>query len=129
MCTDWRVPLVAVCAVLAAVGASGCRRSYDREAAHLTGGDPRRGTEAIGRYGCGSCHDIPGVKTANGTVGPPLARIALRTYLGGRVTNTPADMIRWIQHPQRIEPGTAMPEMGVTDSDAREIAAYLYTLR
>lgn len=51
------------------------------------------------------------------------------TYLAGRVTNTPADMIRWIQHPQKIEPGTAMPEMGVTDSDARDIAAYLYTLR
>ena len=42
--------------------------------------------------------------------------------------DTPANMVRWIQHPREIEHGTAMPDMGVTDSDARDIAAYLYTL-
>jgi len=99
------------------------------EARALTGGDPERGAGAIGRYGCGSCHDIPGIRNATGTVGPPLARIARRTYLAGRVANTPQDMMRWIQHPQKLEPGTAMPEMNVTDGDARDIAAYLYTLR
>jgi cytochrome c1 len=53
----------------------------------------------------------------------------MRVYLAGRVPNTPADMMRWIQHPQELERGTAMPDMNVTDSDARDIAAYLYTLR
>jgi cytochrome c len=122
-----RVGALAIAVCACAIGA--CRANYDSEAAQLTGGDPRRGVQAIGRYGCGACHDIPGIRNARGNVGPPLARIASRTYLAGRVTNTPADMIRWIQHPQQIERGTAMPEMNVSDQDARDIAAYLYTLR
>jgi cytochrome c1 len=109
---------------------AGCRRDAAREEAMtLTGGDPDKGIVAIGRYGCGSCHDIPGVRSARGTVGPPLGRIAARTYLAGRLSNSPANMVRWIRHPQHVEPGTAMPEMGVTDADARDIAALLYTLR
>ena len=88
-----------------------------------------RGQAAIGRYGCGGCHEIPGVRGAEGMVGPPLTRVARRTYLAGHVANTPADMMRWIQHPQQIEAGTAMPEMQVSDQDARDITAYLYTLR
>ena len=124
-----RAPGFALWVVVAACALGGCRQQYTGEAAHLTGGDPRRGVDAIGRYGCGVCHDIPGIKNAKATVGPPLAGIARRTYLAGRIINTPADMIRWIQHPQKIEPGTAMPEMNVNDADARDIAAYLYTLR
>ena len=62
-------------------------------------------------------------------MGPPLGGIAARTYLAGRLSNTPRHMIRWIQHPQQVARGTAMPEMGITEGDARDIAAYLYTLR
>lgn len=110
---------------------AGCNRrdAVRDDAVTLTGGDPARGIAAIGRYGCGSCHDIPGIRSARGTVGPPLGRIAVRTYLADRLSNTPANMIQWIQHPQHIERGTAMPEMGVTADDARDIAAFLYTLR
>jgi cytochrome c2 len=106
-----------------------CTPSYDADARALTGGEPSRGREAIGRYGCGACHDIPGVRNATGTVGPSLALVARRAYLAGQVSNTPAGMMRWIQHPQQIERGTVMPEMGVTEQDARDITAYLYTLR
>ena len=100
-----------------------------REAAQLTGGDPDRGVHLIGRYGCTACHTIPGIRGADAAVGPPLTRVASRMYLAGQIQNTPANMVRWIQHPREIEHGTAMPDMGVTDSDARDIAAYLYTLR
>lgn len=101
-----------------------------REEAHtLTGGDPQQGVAAIGRYGCGACHTIPGVRGATGTVGPPLAGIAARTYLAGRLSNSPSNMKHWIQHPQKVSPGTAMPEMHVTDEDATHITAFLYTLR
>ena len=124
-----RARALAVALVVIACAVGGCRQQYTSEVADVTGGDPRRGVDAIGRYGCGACHEIPGVQNAKGTVGPPLAGIARRTYLAGRVINTPADMIRWIQHPQKIEPGTAMPEMNVSDADSRDIAAYLYTLR
>ena len=115
--------------LLVAAMLTACARRDDSVARELTGGDPDRGVVAIGRYGCGSCHEIPGVRRGDGTVGPPLTGIAYRSYLAGRVSNTPADMIRWIQHPQQIEPGTAMPDMKVTDADARDIAAYLYSLR
>ena len=100
-----------------------------RDAAILTGGDPRQGPAAIGRYGCGSCHTIPGIRAATGMVGPPLEGIASRAYLAGQLPNSPANMVRWIQHPQHVEKGTVMPEMGVTDPDARNITAFLYTLR
>ena len=115
---------------LALLLAGGCGvDSNSRLARQMTGGDPASGKTLIRSYGCGTCHDVPGVPGATGTVGPPLAKIALRTYLAGHLGNTPANMVRWIQHPQQVEKGTAMPEMGVTDSDARDIAAYLYTLR
>ena len=95
----------------------------------ITGGDVERGRSAIGKYGCGACHTIPGVAAATATVGPPLDRIAVRGYLGGHLTNSPANMIKWIQTPQAVDPRNAMPNMGVTDQDAKDIAAYLYTLR
>jgi len=95
----------------------------------LTGGDPARGPRAIRHYGCGTCHVIPGVAAATSPVGPSLQGLGLRLYLAGRVANTPDQLIAWIRHPQAIEPGTVMPEMAVSDDDARDIAAFLYTLR
>ena len=117
--------------LLSALTVAGCSRRSEivEQARALTGGEPSRGVSAIGRYGCGSCHEIPGIRRATGTVGPPLAKIARRTYLAGHVSNTPQDMMRWIQHPQELEHGTAMPEMNIPDPDARDITAYLYTLR
>ena len=109
--------------------ATGCRADPKKEAARLTGGDPDRGIERIGYYGCGACHTIPGIHGADATVGPSLDRIAVREYLAGHLPNTPANMIKWIQKPQEINKDTAMPDMEVTDQDARDIAAHLYTLR
>ena len=121
----------AVVLLLILVSSAACDRNralYD-EARTLTGGDPQRGMAAIGRYGCGACHAIPGVRGATATVGPPLSGIASRGFLAGQLPNSPDNMRRWIQHPQAVERGTAMPNMGVTDDDARDITAYLYTLR
>ncbi len=77
------------------------------------------------QYGCPTCHVIPGVPGAIGKVGPSLDSLAQRSYLAGTVPNTPADLQAWIMHPQHFQPGTAMPEMGVTPQDAQEIAAFL----
>jgi cytochrome c len=106
-----------------------CRPQDDRTARQLTGGDPDRGRVAIRAYGCGACHTVPGVRGATGMVGPPLTAIADRLYLAGQVPNTPDNMKRWIREPQKIETGTAMPNLDVTEEDARDMAAYLYTLR
>jgi cytochrome c2 len=123
--------LVAAALLIAGAALGGChgnREVVDR-ARELTGGDPDRGRWALRKYGCASCHTIPGVKGAHGLVGPPLTRIASRVYLAGHLPNTPENMIRWVQHPRKVHPPTAMPEMGVTEPEARDIAAYLYTLR
>jgi cytochrome c1 len=117
-----------IMAILAG-GSIGCGTDVARAAAAMTGGDPERGRVAISAYGCGTCHVVPGVRGARGLVGPPLTNIASRVYLAGRVPNTPANMQLWIQRPHAIDEKTAMPETGVTDSDARDLAAYLYTLR
>jgi cytochrome c len=92
-------------------------------------GDARRGSQLIGQYGCGGCHDIPGIAGANGNVGPPLHRIGTRTYLAGFVRNSPENMTFWIREPQKVLPGNAMPSMGIPQNDARDITAYLYTLK
>ena len=121
------VPALLLVALL--FGLSSCREAQGTELHYtVTGGNPDAGKQAIQIYGCGSCHMIPGVDNANGTVGPPLEFWARRTYIAGEVPNTPDYLIRWIQVPQAIEPGTAMPNLGVTESHARDIAAYLYTL-
>jgi cytochrome c2 len=95
----------------------------------VPGGSPQQGQQAISRYGCGACHVIPGVRGANATVGPPLTSFARREYVGGVVPNTPDNLIRWVMNPPAIAPQTAMPNLGVSEADARHIAAYLYTLR
>lgn len=94
----------------------------------VAGGDAQRGAAAIAQYGCGTCHTIPGIKEAGGLVGPPLLHWSRRTYIAGEAPNTPDMLVRWIETPQAIEPGTAMPNLGVTEQKARDIAAYLYTL-
>ena len=109
---------------------SGCiRHNAAVEAENETGGNAGVGQHLIYSYGCGSCHTIPGVAEAKGTVGPPLQALASRIYIAGSLVNTPENLFRWVAKPQEINPGTAMPDLGVTDRQARDIAAYLYTLR
>jgi cytochrome c len=105
----------------------GCNRQTPTAA--FTGGDPARGKAQMVAYGCGSCHVIPGVPGARGLVGPPLTKFAHRTFIAGEVPNNSQFLVRWISVPQSIEPGTAMPNLGVTEHQARDMAAYLYTLK
>lgn len=94
-----------------------------------TMGDAQHGKQLIASYGCGACHMIPGVHAARGKVGPPLLFFAERTMIAGELPNTPGNLEKWIQHPKQVEPNTAMPELGVNADEAKDIAAYLYTLR
>jgi cytochrome c len=125
----WSRAGLAVLALAVAVMAGCDRGEAQRRAAEMTGGDPAQGPQALRRYGCQSCHVIPGVAGASGLVGPPLDRMGSRTYVAGQLTNTPENLMHWIRFPRDVNPRTAMPETGVTAEDARHIAAYLYTLR
>ena len=84
------------------------------------------GRRLIASYGCGTCHTIPGIPGANAMVAPPLTCFYQRGYIAGRLPNNRENLIKWIQTPQQIEPGTAMPDMGVAKKEASDIAAYLY---
>ena len=128
-----RLLIVRACLLLAfAVFAAGCRGSNPEMAIAVnasSGGDATRGQEVIQQYGCGSCHEIPGVAGAHGLVGPPLLWFARRSYVAGELPNTPDNLELWIRTPQKIHPHTAMPMLGLNDQQARDVVAYLYTLR
>jgi cytochrome c2 len=125
--------MIAVLAGLAVLGVgvamvTTVKRSREREAqaVALTQGDPVRGRAHLLRYGCAGCHVIPGVREPSGRVGPSLEDVARRVYIGGVVTNTPDHMIDWIVDPRALSPRTAMPVTGISRSEARDVAAYLY---
>ncbi|HVZ23961.1 MAG TPA: c-type cytochrome [Vicinamibacterales bacterium] len=117
---------------LFALAASACRGNSPEEgvAASIdTGGNAARGRAVIQEYDCGSCHTIPGVRGADGLVAPPLLWFARRTYVAGEVPNTPDNLAQWVRQPWSIEPTTAMPDLGLDERQARDVVAYLYTLR
>jgi cytochrome c len=87
-----------------------------------------RGQRLLATYQCGTCHRIPGVSGARGTVGPSLDGFGRRSYIAGQIPNLPANLVRWIHDPQALLPGTLMPNMGVSEADARDMAAYLGSL-
>ena len=103
------------------------RERLRSQAAVDVGGDPSRGEAMFIQYGCGSCHALKDVRNATGTVGPPLDGVALRTIIAGHLANKPENMEKWIRDPQQVSPGTAMPDLGVGEGDARDITAFLYT--
>jgi cytochrome c1 len=123
------LPLAAVALLVALAGCRGNNPTYGVAYAEALGGNPARGPAIAERYGCGSCHTIPGVTGARGLVGPPLLWWSRRTFIAGELPNTPENLVRWIRDPQSVEPQTAMPALGLSDAEARDVAAYLYTLR
>jgi cytochrome c1 len=84
---------------------------------------------ALRQHACTACHEIPGAVDSAPQVGPPLAGFGRRTAFAGSVPLTRDNLVRWIQAPESLRPGTAMPALGVSDTHAREIADYLLTLR
>jgi cytochrome c len=121
----WRLALLS--SLVAVVG--GCTHGEADAAALTHGGNAARGKELIRSYGCGSCHSIPRVPGAESIVGPNLQGIGARAYIAGVLPNTPENMIRWIMDPPSVDEKTAMPNLHVRAEQARDIAAYLYTLQ
>jgi cytochrome c len=125
-----RSSAVLVVATLLAAGGwtVGCGQGAKLPPAEVPEGNPARGAQLIANYGCATCHTVPGVRGADGLVGPPLDHFGNRSYIGGQLANTGPNLQRWILDPQEFAPGTAMPDLDVTPADARDIAAYLFTL-
>lgn len=122
-----RLPLLVLLPVLLA--AVECDSADTRRVEAITHGRAKEGRTAILRLGCGACHVIPGIPGADALVGPSLERIASRMYIAGHMVNEPGAMIGWIRDPRHHRNPTAMPNLPLTEQDARDIAAYLYTLK
>ena len=117
--------LAAVAALLVGCRGGGAAPGYTV----ATGGDPASGQMAVRARHCGVCHDVPHVTGAHGVVGPPLAEFSRRSFIAGAVPNNPRNLISWIRSPRALVSDTAMPTLGIDEREARDIAAFLYTLR
>lgn len=131
--SDYANREVALCALVVAMLAVGAGTYFVKDAQQrravataMTGGDPARAPDLFRRYGCGGCHAIPGIAGADGKVGGSLGGLRKRVFIAGVLNNTPRNLIGWIVTPQRFSPRTAMPATGVSEEEARDLAAYLY---
>lgn len=124
--------LIAFCLLITLVTAVfyakalGDRRTKEQIAWAMTRGDLAKAPETLRRFGCAGCHTIPGVDGADGKVGPSLDNLRQRVYIAGVVKNSPDNFVAWIVAPRAFSPRSAMPETGITESEARDVAAYLY---
>jgi cytochrome c len=130
-----RVKTVAVVVAVLIAGSAAAfsyrhaRERNAREATRLTHGNPKRGPALIRQFGCGACHKVAGVPGAIGRVGPGLSAISLQGRIAGAQSNTPDHLIQWILNPKALKADTTMPQAGIGEQDARDIAAYLLSLR
>jgi cytochrome c len=110
-----------------AVLASGCAK--EEPVSRVAGGDPERGRLLVQQYQCAACHFIPEVQGPNGDAGPSLESMGRLSYIAGSIPNQPENMIRFLQNPPAVKPGTLMPALGITDDEARHMAAFMYSLK
>jgi cytochrome c2 len=131
--TPLRLALILAALVLLALAAAlfvnqrSAERQLAARAAAMTGGDVARGRSLFQLRGCVACHALEGVPQARGRVGPPLDGFSSRAVIAGKLANNPANLRRWIVDPQAVTPGSAMPRLGITPREARDLSAFLYS--
>lgn len=114
---------VKITAIALLLALSGC--SKDRPEP-ISGGEPKQGAKLLAAYGCASCQQIAGIAHSDSTVGPSLKELSMRSHVAGVLPNSAGNLEKWIMHPHQFSRNTAMPELGVSESEARHMAAYLY---
>jgi cytochrome c oxidase subunit II len=76
--------------------------------------------------GCVACHSLYAVNAPKGMVGPNLANVGARSHIAaGTLKNTDENLAHWIRDPQGIKKGVLMPNLGVSEADAKTLAAFL----
>lgn len=117
-------------AALTALGLLGLGACADRADAPraLAGTDPAEGLRLIQSRGCAACHKIPGVAWPEGRTGGSLAGVGARPMIAGRLPNQPEVMAAFVRDAPSLLADTGMPPMPLTEAEARDVAAYLYTL-
>jgi cytochrome c oxidase subunit 2 len=97
-------------------------------AAPPAAGPAADGAAVFAASACVGCHTVRGV--SSGVIGPDLTHFGGRkTLAAGMLPNTTENLVAWIREPQHIKPGAKMPALGLTDAQARSVAAYLLSLR
>ena len=80
--------------------------------------------------GCAGCHSLVALNAPKGMLGPNLANIGARTWIAaGTLPNTDENLAHWIRVPQEVKHGVLMPNLGLSENEAKSIAAYLRTIR
>lgn len=125
----WRLVAALAVLTLSASASLGCHGETVEAAYAIDDRAAQAGRDVIRDNGCGACHTIPGVRGAVGLVGPPLTAFGRRGYIAGRVSNNRSNLVRWLIDPRTVDPMTVMPRVGLSDQQARQAAAYLYTLK
>jgi cytochrome c2 len=93
-------------------------------------GDAAKGRQLAAQYGCNVCHVVPGVAGTQGSLAPSLAGVGARAKISNDVVaNTPENLAKYIENPPALNPDTTMPAMGITTPEAKDIAAFLLTLK
>jgi cytochrome c1 len=78
--------------------------------------------------GCGGCHTLGGLVGATGVAGPNLTNVVLRPTLAGEtIPMSTETMTRWLRNPAAVKPGATMPSVGLTEPEARDLTAFLYS--
>ena len=126
--TVWPTLTLVVMVAMVALGCTGCDTGASPKQAR-GGANALQGQRLLAQYQCGSCHVIPDVAAARGRQGPSLKAFGKRSYIAGHVPNTPEALALWIVAPTAVVADTSMPSMGVSPTEARDMAAYLGALR
>ena len=107
-----------------------CNRAETPAPPSAPPGDAARGKQLMTQYACNVCHIVPGIEGAQGRLGPALAGVASRPAISnGVVRNTPANLRQFIRNPASLNPQSSMPPIGMTEAEAQDITAFLWTLR
>ena len=87
------------------------------------------GLQLVVDKGCAACHTFPDVKWPRGGLGPALEGFGRQGLIAGRLPNQPGMLMQFVRRAPALVPGTAMPAIWMTDEEARDVTAYLLTLK
>ncbi len=88
-----------------------------------------RGRQLVSSKGCVACHTFPDVTWPRGGLGPSLQNFARQGLIAGRLPNQAGVLMQFVRNAPALVPGTAMPAILMTDQEARDVTAYLLTLK
>jgi cytochrome c oxidase subunit 2 len=115
-------------AIAQAQGKAPAKAPADSTAAPAAPQDPAyaAGEKLFTAKGCVGCHSLVAVDAPQGMIGPNLANVGARSYIGaGSFKNTDETLARWIQNPQAMKQGVLMPNLGVKPDEAKLLVAFL----